>query len=337
MRPAAALALLAALAATARGEGAAAHGLPAIDRYDVILSRTPFGAPPPTTGDAAGAAGGAGAGADAPAPEPPPPCPVVLRSVSSFGGTPAAGLVDTASGRSFLLRRGESVGGYRLLDIDAALGAVVLAQGTNEFFVPLSYASGQPTNLVPAARAPYLTVFRPAAPAAPVPVAEPVAAAPAAGGATAPAADSAPARRSRRAAARVTDEEEAELVRRATVTDPDGSTHVSFRELNRLRIELRERKAAAAREAALAEENERLAAARAEADRRRAAEEAERKASEEAEKRRRAAVVEALARGYDVEVDFELTADEAATLREAGFAVPDAALDDDASAPEDSE
>ncbi|MBQ3810856.1 MAG: hypothetical protein II839_08585, partial [Kiritimatiellae bacterium] len=63
----------------------------------------------------------------------------------------------------------------------------------------------------------------------------------------------------------------------------------------------------------------------------RAAEAAERKAAEEeaaaekaaAEKAHRAAVVAALAQGYDVEVDFELTEEEAAQLRAAGFEVPE--------------
>ena len=83
--------------------------------------------------------------------------------------------------------------------------------------------------------------------------------------------------------------------------------------------------------AALAEEEER----RAEAAARRAAENAAKKAAEdeakaaaaEKERLRRAAVVQALAQGYDVEVDFTLTAEEAQQLRDAGYDVPDAVLE----------
>ena len=105
-------------------------------------------------------------------------------------------------------------------------------------------------------------------------------------------------------------------MRRATVTDPDGSTHVSFRELNRLRVEARRRKAEAARAEA-------LAAAEALRAERKAAEEEAAAEKAEAERAHRAAVVAALAQGYDVEVDFELNEEEAAQLKEAGFDVPE--------------
>jgi len=297
--------------------------------YEIILERSPFGPPPPTTGFDAdpagpGGAGGAGVKTDGPA-APPPPAPVRLSSLARYEGVPSAGLVELSSGRTFVLRPGEGWGPYRLLDALPEDGAVLVAQGTNEWFVTMSWAKGQATNLVPSARAPYLTTFRPNAPKAEDSLAANAGSGADTGGregadgeGAAPSGTMAGAGRrgSSRTAAGLTEEEEAEIVRRATVTDPDGSTHVSFRELNRLRVEARRRKAEAARAEA-------LAAAEALRAERKAAEEEAAAEKAEAERARRAAVVAALAQGYDVDVDFELTEEEAAQLKEAGFDVPE--------------
>ena len=61
-------------------------------------------------------------------------------------------------------------------------------------------------------------------------------------------------------------------------------------------------------------------AARAAEEARLAAEEA---ASSSKEKRRRAALISAIAQGYDVGEDVELTDEEAEELRQAGFQVPE--------------
>ena len=303
--------------------------------YEIILERSPFGPPPPTAGvdaDPGGpdGAGGAGAKTDGPA-APPPPAPVRLSSSARYDGVPSAGLVELSSGRTFVLRPGEGWGPYRLVDALPEAGAVVVAKGTNEWFVSLSWAKGQATNLVPSAREPYLTTFRPNAPKTEVSLAANAESAEEGPGAESEE-NSPPAsgnmvltgrRSSARAASELTDEEEADLLRRATVTDADGTTHVSFRELNRLRVEARRRKAEAARAEALAAA-EALRAERArEAAERKAAEEEAAAEKAEAEKAHRAAVVAALAQGYDVDVDFELTEEEAAQLKEAGFDVPE--------------
>lgn len=295
--------------------------------YEIILERSPFGPPPPTAGvDAApgGAdgAGGAGAKTDEPA-APPPPAPVRLSSIARYDGVPSAGLVELSSGRTFVLRPGEGWGPYRLVDALPEAGAVVVAKGTNEWFVPLSWAKGQATNLVPSAREPYLTTFRPGGGAAAARVEPEEPSEPDAGEVAESPDGRAPSRPKTSRAAGLTDEEEADLLRRATVTDADGTTHVSFRELNRLRVEARRRKAEAARAEALAAA-EALRAERArEAAERKAAEEEAAAEKAEAERAHRAAVVAALARGYDVDVDFELTEEEAAQLKEAGFDVPE--------------
>jgi len=350
MLRAAALVLLAAAAAPAADPvpgapagagGAASSGMPERERYEIILHRAPFGAPPPTAAAAAGGDEAGGTDAPPPAPpEPPPVCPVRLNSLTHYAGVPAAGFVELSSGRSFLLREGEALGPYRLLAADVEVGEAVLLSGTNSFTVPLSYAAGQATNLVPSAREPFATVFRadtPTGAAAPAPAAM------ADGAVDAGLQHSAfgiqhseepsPAAPPKRAAvsATLTREEEADLRRRATVRGEDGAEHLSFRELQRLRAALLAEKAEAARAAALAEAEER----RAEAAAKRAAENAAKRAAEdeakaaaaEKERLRRAAVVQALAQGYDVEVDFTLTAEEAQQLRDAGYDVPDAVLE----------
>ena len=218
-------------------------------------------------------------------PEPPPACPVRLRTLSHYSGVPAAGFVEISSGRTFLLREGETLGPYRLLAAAVALGEAVLLSGTNSFTVPLTYAAGQATNIVPSAREPYPTVFRADTPtgAAVAAVEEPAAAdvdvRPSASGVQrSEKAPKAVASQKRRAvSATLTPEEEADLVRRATVRGEDGAEHVSFRELQRLRAGLLAERAAAARAAALAEEEER----RAEAAAKRAAENAAKKAAED--------------------------------------------------------
>lgn len=333
---AAALFAAAALSRARAGEpdgGAASGGIGDFGRYEIILDKTPFGAPPRTVGgeavDAESAALAAAMAAAAEGGD--EAAPVRMASVSRFAGVPAAGFVDAASGRAFLLRQGESCGGYTLADLDPELGAALVRSGTNEWLVSISWAKGQATDIVPSSRMPYLTAFRPesgAVPEADAPGAASGAAADAAVAAEGGAAEGGAGDGARRevpsASAEITPEEEAALVARATVADPDGGTHVSFRELNRLRAKLRREKAEAARAAELAAYEERRAAAEAAraAESARAAEEEE--ATSAKEKRHRAALIAAIAQGYDVGEDVELTDEEAEELREAGFQVPGA-------------
>ena len=302
-------------AVRARGDaapGAASAGIGEFGRYEIILDKTPFGAPPRTGGADAAAEAEAAAAAAARA---------RMASVSRFGGVPAAGFVDVASGRQFLLRKGENCGGYTLLDLDPELGAALVGSGTNEWLVSIAWAKGQATEFVPSSRSPYLTAFRPEVPEEAEETGETVPESAVAAAAPDPA-----ARREGGGApvsTEISPEEEAELVARATVSDPDGGSHVSFRELNRLRAQLRRRKAEAAREAELAAYEAKAAAAeavRAAEEARLAAEEA---ASSSKEKRRRAALISAIAQGYDVGEDVELTDEEAEELRQAGFQVPE--------------
>lgn len=307
-------------------------------RYEIIVEKFPFGAPPPsqqgavidgsglssTAATASSAEGGA---------ENPIAAPVKLSSVSRFGGIPAAGLTDAASGVSFVLRPGEAYAGYRLIDLDTDLGKAVVASGTNEWLIGLSWATGQPTNIVPSAREPYFTAFRPGWQTGSERVeSEPKTLSAAAMPKTSSgvfAIDTHPPKTANSVTNRafgslaISPEEEAALVAKATVKDPDGSTHVSFRELNRLRSKLKREKAEAARAAEIAADEER----RAESARlaRIATDERNREEAESSElaKTRRRAVIEAIARGYDIGEEVELTEEEADELRQAGFQVPE--------------
>ena len=199
-----------------------------------------------------------------------------------------------------------------------------MARGTNEWLVSLSWAQGQPTNIVPSARDPYFTAFRPesSAGASSSSASAASAAPPAPGGPPPPPGFAEPAARRPADTSEISPEEEAELVAQATVADPDGSSHVSFRELNRLRVQLRRRKVEEARrrEIAAAEEDRRRREVEKSADEALLA--AKERDEEEKARRQRAAVIAAIAQGYDVGEDVELTDAEAEELREAGFQVP---------------
>lgn len=290
-----------------------------IERYDIILERLPFGAPPPTAGTgtegmaigsgAAGSPGSSDAAGNAQALPPEPP-PVRLQAITRFGSIPAAGFVEIASGRSFLMRAGENVNGYTLIDVSPEVGAVVIARGTNEWCVSLSYANGQPTNIVASARAPYLTANavprksaeKNQATVSEKPESEPTILENSVSGEDARAA------------------EEAALVEQAMVVGPNGEKRLSYSKLNRLRTEAARKRAEALR--AEAEAKERVRREEQMAAMARAEEEVAQKAEKEREDAdARAEIVAAIAAGEDLGVEIELTAEEAASLSEAGFEV----------------
>lgn len=301
---------------------ASAETVHPIERYEVILDRLPFGAPPPTAGT--GAEGGVdlpgskgtepGHSADPASGEQlPEPPPVRLQAITRFGNVPAAGFVEIASGRSFLMREGENVNGYTLIEVAPEVGSVVLAKGTNEWCVSISYANGQPTNIVASARAPYLTAN--ALPRKDRAV-EPVPEEPS----LTDVAEVEPSSNRNSQSA-----EEAALVEQAMVVGPDGKKRLSYSKLNRLRTEAARKRAEAIRAEAEAKERalrekqqaqEALVKERAELEA--AAQKAE-KEREEAEAR--ADIVAAIAAGEDVDVEIELTDEEAESLSEAGFEV----------------
>ena len=308
-------------AASAGGGEADARVLQRI-RYGAILDRHPFGPPPPTLGRKDGPMTAAEAAALAAAQKAAEKLPVRLTSMSRYRGVPAAGLQDLETGRALLLRVGESLGPFRLLEVSPEAGGVLLADGTNTYFVAMTYGHNQPSNLVSSARAPHLTVFRPASAASATLDATALAAAQTAAADAASAATPLPPR-TRTAADEA--REEAEMLRQATIRDADGTERISYVILNRLRAEAARRRAEETRAAADALAAQLAAAARAEA----AAREAEAAAAAEAEKERRAHLLEAIRQGYDVDEEIELTSEEAASLAASGFAVPDSALQSD--------
>lgn len=105
---------------------------PGFDRYEVILTRKPFGAPPP-----------------APEPvRPPPPKPdsfaMSLRLsmiLESEDGEIRVGIVDTRNNKSFVLRVGEPQEGYELVSASYEDGEAVLRQGEDMALLDISKSS----------------------------------------------------------------------------------------------------------------------------------------------------------------------------------------------------
>ena len=105
---------------------------PGFDRYEVILARKPFGAPPP-------------------APEqvrPPPPkadsFAMSLRLsmiLESEDGEIRVGIVDTRNNKSFVLRVGEPQEGYELVSASYEDGEAVLRQGEEMALLDISKSS----------------------------------------------------------------------------------------------------------------------------------------------------------------------------------------------------
>ena len=298
-----------ALAALPFLHASAAEADVATNRYDAIIRRAPFGRAPrqPTPEEIAAAL----------ALQAPPPADEVekladtikLNALTSFRGVPAAGFIDTRERRSFLLLEGQTLGGFTLESVDFRRASARLSRNGVAEDIAMSFAAGQPTNLVTHPT----HVLPPESPA-------PVAAAPAVsktetaqpGAGTPPiAVDSALT---------------PEAIAAATVVDASGETRISFRELHRLRVQQMREKAEQERR----ERDALSSAAKAEA------EAAERKKADEAEailvleektrQQHRAQVIEAIKQGYDVAIDFELTPAEAKSLADAGFAIPEEAL-----------
>lgn len=282
------------------------------NRYDAILRRAPFGRIPrqPTPEEIAAALA-------LQAPQPDEKVEMLadtikLNALTSFRGVPAAGFIDTRARRSFLLLEGQTLGGFTLESVDFRRATARLSRNGVAEDIAMSFAAGQPTNLVT-----YPTHALPPKTSATVTAsAETSDAAPRT--ATLPANVGAPIA--------IDSALTPEAIAAATVVDASGEKRLSFRELHRIRVQQMREKAEQERR-----EREALAlAAKAEA------EAAERKRKEEAEailaleekerQQHRAQVIEAIKQGYDVDVDFELTPEEARSLAEAGFAIPEEAL-----------
>ena len=287
----------------------------ATNRYDAIIGRAPFGRAPrqPTPEEIAAAL----------ALQTPPPAEnaekladtIKLNALTSFRGVPAAGFIDTGERRSFLLLEGQTLGGFTLESVDFRRASARLSRNGVAEDIAMSFAAGQPTNLVTHPT----HVLPPESPSAVAPAAavSKAEAEPAAGGAP-PAAATPPIA--------VDSALAPEAIAAATVVDASGETRISFRELHRLRVQQMREKADQERR----ERDALSSAAKAEA------EAAERKKADEAEailaleektrQQHRAKVIEAIKQGYDVAIDFELTPAEAKSLADAGFAIPEEAL-----------
>lgn len=280
----------------------------ATNRYDAIIRRAPFGRAPrqPTPEEIAAAL----ARQAAPAAETAEKLAdtIKLNALTSYRGVPAAGFIDTRERRSFLLLEGQTLGGFTLESVDFRRASARLSRNGVAEDIAMSFAAGQPTNLL-------------THPTHVLPTASPATTDAAAVSKT----EATPAARGKPS----TDIDSAltpEAIAAATVVDASGEARISFRELHRLRVQQMREKADQERR----ERDALSSAAKAEA------EAAERKKADEAEailvleektrQQHRAQVIEAIKQGYDVAIDFELTPAEAKSLADAGFAIPEEAL-----------
>ena len=306
-----------ALAALPFLHASAAEADVATNRYDAIIRRAPFGRAPrqPTPEEIAAAL----------ALQAPPPADEVekladtikLNALTSYRGVPAAGFIDTRERRSFLLLEGQTLGGFTLESVDFRRASARLSRNGVAEDIAMSFAAGQPTNLLTHPTHVLPTASPATTDAAAVSKTE---ATPAAGGKPSTDIDSALT---------------PEAIAAATVVDASGEARISFRELHRLRVQQMREKADQERSEREALSN--AAKAEAEATERQKAEEAEAilVLEEKTRQQHRAQVIEAIKQGYDVAIDFELTPAEAKSLADAGFAIPDEAFkaDPEAAAP----
>ncbi len=300
--------LMAGLAGLSRADMAEA-------RLRVILDRAPFGPPPPTrstTDETVAVDAGEAAVDDRPRLSE----TVRLHAMTRFNGIPAAGLVDLTTGRTFFLTEGQTLGGFRLEEVSFETSSIILTKEDLTEPVYLAYPDGQPSHIAAAGDAAFSgDLSHPtSAPSPDVTAAQ-------TGHATRP--DETAADPPAPAAAHAG--YAPELIAAATIVEADGSTRLSFRELHRLRVQESREKAEQerlARETRAARERERAAAqAQADADAARLADDA----AAAAETLRRKRIITSIKEGYPVDIDFELTPEEARDLANAGF---DIAVDD---------
>lgn len=140
--------------------GAPTNSVSAYEKFDVILKRSPFGPPPPVVLSAKEIAAAALAQAPVEQEKVTPLTAVVrLNAITRYDGLPAAGFVDKESNASYFLVEGQTIEDYTLDEVSLAKSSIILTKGgqTEEIF--LSFASGQPTNIVPIAGTKFLTAL----------------------------------------------------------------------------------------------------------------------------------------------------------------------------------
>lgn len=296
--------------------GAPTNSVSAYEKFDVILKRSPFGPPPPVVLSAKEIAAAALAQAPVEQEKVTPLTAVVrLNAITRYDGLPAAGFVDKESNASYFLVEGQTIEDYTLDEVSLAKSSIILTKGgqTEEIF--LSFASGQPTNIVPIAGTKFLTAldFRKRGEEAPQEVA---------------AEEAAPEVTEVEAAAAPVEGEprlSPEIVEAATITK-DGEQRLSFRELHRLRIQEQRRK----QELEKQQEEEKLRKdkelAEAREKQEKLAQATLNAAIDAAETQCRSRMIEAIKEGQEVDEGFELTVQEAKALADAGFAIPEELL-----------
>ena len=317
-RPLAVLTLFCVLTMLASSVRAAEDG--SFDKYQTIIKRSPFGTAPrqPTDAEIADALAKEAESQNADEPQVKLADTVRLSAISKYQGILAAGFYEKTTNKSFLLREGETLGDFTLKKVNLEQNSVLLTKGDLTEEIVLSFAAGQATNIVENANTPYLTVSNVknhilSTNASPdeLAVAEELLT-PEAEPAVPSASVFSP-----------------DMIAAATSSDTNGEKKLSFRELHRLRVlEMRQKAEAERQQRDAREKTEKEHQdAQAKKDAEQAALTAKLEAA--ADKIHRAQIIKAIKDGYAVDIDFELTPEEAKDLAKAGFAIPD-----DATTPE---
>jgi hypothetical protein len=285
------------------------------EKFELILKRAPFGPPPPIVADTwtedtashkAGEEETKKSIKDF----------IRLSAITRYAGVPAAGFFNNNDKSSFFLTEGQTVGDYTLEKVLFVSSSVILTKGDQTEEIPLSYAKGQPTNIVPIAGTQFLTgldfrdqnkkVIR--------------------GTEEEPSSEAVPEVPLIAAASGGEKRLSSELIEAATLVE-GGQQRLSFRELHRLRVQEKRQK----EEEEKKQREEKLLQEKKQAEAKAKDELLAEEAARIEESLHRDSMIEAIKAGEEVEEGFELTVEEAKSLADAGFAIPEEFLSGDPS------
>lgn len=284
------------------------NAVSAYERFEAILKRAPFGPPPPVKSTGGEDANDITEEQVVQDPVQPLSAVVRLNAITRYNGIPAAGFVDKETNASYFLSEGQTIDDYTLDEVLFSKSSIVLIKGGQTEEIVLSFASGQPTNIVPIAGTKFLTAldFRKNSESDSLEATE---------------VEEKPQGTDPTSEVESGSGVSPEIVEAATDTK-DGEQKLSFRELHRLRIQEQRRK----EELEKQQEEEKILKDKEISE----SLEKEKKLAEAAlaaaEALHRSRMIEAIKAGLEVDEGFELTVEEAKALAEDGFAIPDELL-----------
>ena len=135
------------------------NAVSAYERFEAILKRAPFGPPPPVKSTGGEDANDITEEQVVQDPVQPLSAVVRLNAITRYNGIPAAGFVDKETNASYFLSEGQTIDDYTLDEVLFSKSSIVLIKGGQTEEIVLSFASGQPTNIVPIAGTKFLTAL----------------------------------------------------------------------------------------------------------------------------------------------------------------------------------